>query len=121
VLSEKQRKDFLSGFRTAYDEAMESQRGQEYSTILANSLVGGFFDEAMVQGRKYVNGETTDARVQELISSSVGLSRSSSLAWKAGYIAGFAREMAKQRPGFEESFYRQGETKYNSLRGPLGV
>ena len=120
-LSEHERNEFLQGFRTAYDDAHDSQEGKVYSTILRQSLDGGFYAEAIVQGSRYFRGETTDVRVQELISGSVGLSRSSGLAWKAGYIVGFAREMSKQRAGFEERFYRQGETKYNALRGPLGV
>lgn len=120
-LSEHEKNEFLEGFETAYADADESRKGKEYSTILRQSLEGGFFAEAIVQGQRYFRGETTDVRVQELISGSVGLSRSSGLAWKAGYIVGFAREMAKQRAGFEERYYRQGETKYNALRGPLGV
>ena len=120
-LSENGRSEFLRGFRRAYTDANDSSRGLAYSDILVQSLRGGHFAEAVVQGKKYVNGESTDARVQELISSSVGLSRSTDLGWKAGYIAGFAREMTRQRAGFEEGYYQQAETKYNALRGALGV
>jgi hypothetical protein len=120
-LSEHERNEFLEGFRIAYKDANESAKGIEYSTILRQSLEGGFYAEAIMQGRRYFRGETTDVRVQELISSSVGLSRSSGLAWKAGYIVGFAQEMARQKAGFKERYYREGETKYNALRGPLGV
>jgi len=123
-LSERARAEFLEGFRRAYDSVNERQKGIEYSTILSQALESGFYDEAFKQGKLYVNGETTDARIQELISGSVGLSRGSGLGWKAGYIAGFAQEMAFRKSGFisdENRFYSQGETKYNALRGPLGV
>lgn len=120
-LSEYGRSEFLRGFRRAYFDADDSAKGQMYSDILVQSLSGGYFAEAFVQGKKYVNGESTDVRVQELISGSVGLSRGSDLGWKAGYIVGFAREMARQRSGFEDRYYQQAETKYNALRGPLGV
>ncbi len=123
-LMERQRAAFLEGFRKAYDDENDGWKGREYSTILSQALEGGYYDEAVVQGRLYVNGKTTDARIQELISGSVGLSRSSGLGWKAGYIAGFAQEIALHRSGFivnEDQFYSQGETKYNALRGPLGV
>jgi hypothetical protein len=120
-LSDRGREEFLRGFRTAYFDANDGPRGQRYAEVLKQALEGGHYEEAIVQGRKYVSGETTDSRVQGLISGSVGLSRGSDLGWKAGYIAGFAREMAKQRSGLEENFYRQAETKYNALRSPLGV
>jgi len=120
-LSEHDRGQFLQGFRTAFDEAHDSAAGKECVTILRQSLEGGFYDEAVQRGREYVSGESTDTRIQQLISGSVGLSRGSGLGWKAGYIVGFAREMARQGAGFEESFYREAETKYNALRGPLGV
>jgi hypothetical protein len=120
-LSDNGRNEFLRGFRTAYFDADDGPRGQEYSEILKQSLEGGHYEEAVVQGKKYVSGETTDARVQELIGGSVGLTRGSGLGWKAGYITGFSREMARQRSGVEENFYRQAETKYNALRSPLGV
>lgn len=121
LLSEHGRNEFLDGFETAYKDANENQKGKEYRTILSQALDGGFYEEAIIQGKKYVSGETTDARVQDLISGSVGLSRSSGLGWKAGYIVGFAQEMARQTEGFEEGFYQQAETKYNALRGALGV
>jgi hypothetical protein len=121
LLSEHDKKEFLDGFQIAYKDANEDQKGKEYATILRQALQGGFYDEAIRQGRKYVSGEVTDVRVQELISGSVGLSRSSGLGWKAGYIVGFAQEMAQQTAGFEERFYQQAETKYNALRGALGV
>jgi hypothetical protein len=121
LLSENGRNEFLEGFQTAYMDANETQKGKEYATILRQALQGGFYDEAVIQGRKYVSGAITDVRIQELISGSVGLSRSSGLGWKAGYIVGFAQEMARQGAGFEEAFYQQAETKYNALRGALGV
>jgi hypothetical protein len=120
-LSENGRSEFLRGFRRAYFDANDSLKGQAYSNILVQSLRNGHFAEAVVQGKKYVNGESTDTRIQELISGSVGLSRGTDLGWKAGYIAGFAREMARQRSGFEDRYYKQAETKYNALRGSLGV
>ena len=120
-LTEHGRNEFLRGFRTAYFDANDDPQGQLYSDILRQSLDGGHYAEAVMQGQQYVSGQTTDARVQELISGSVGLTRGSDLGWKAGYIAGFAKEMARQRSGFENRYYRQAETKYNALRGPLGV
>lgn len=121
-LSELGKVEFLRGFREAYDDVYESELGQQYANILKQSLEGGYFEEGVEQGRKYVNGEATDARIQELISSSAGLSRSSSLGWQAGYISGFAQEMENRKPGYlEEDFYSQAETKYNALRSPLGV
>jgi hypothetical protein len=124
LLAESEREEFLNGFQRAYNEANDRQRGIEYSNILSQALEGGFYDEAFKQGKLYVSGEITDIRIQELISGSVGLSRGSGLGWKAGYIAGFAHEMVRRGSGFignEDIFYSQGETKYNALRGPLGV
>ncbi|MBN2316219.1 MAG: hypothetical protein JXM79_19990 [Sedimentisphaerales bacterium] len=120
-LSEHERNEFLRGFRMAYFDADDDSQGQLYTEILRQSLEGGYYTEAVMQGKKYVNGQTTDARVQELIGGSVGLTRGADLGWKAGYIAGFAREMARQRTGSEEIFYQEAETKYNALRGALGV
>lgn len=120
-MSEHERKEFLRGFRMAYFDANDDSQGQLYSDILRQSLEGGFYAAAVKQGRHYVSGQTTDARVQELIGGSVGLTRGSDLGWKAGYISGFAREMARQRSGYEERYYQEAETKYNALRGALGV
>jgi len=120
-LSKHERNEFLRGFRMAYFDADEDLQGQKYTDILRQALESGYFAEAVVQGRQYVSGQTTDARVQELIGSSVGLTHGSDLGWKAGYIVGFAREMARKRSGQEEIFYPQAETKYNALRGALGV
>jgi hypothetical protein len=122
TLSGQERIEFLQGFKKAYNDAYDGPVGQEYADILKRSLEGGYYEQAIEQGKKYVIGEITDARIQELISNSVGLSRGSDLGWKAGYIAGFAQEMVKKMPRFdEEHFYQQAETKYNALRGPLGV
>ncbi len=121
-LSEQGRVNFLLGFSNAYDEAHDGQLGQEYVNVLSQSLVGGFYERGIEQGRKYVNGHATDTGIQELISISVGLSQGSSLDWRAGDIVGFAEEMARQKPEFaKEHYYGQAETKYNALRGALGV
>ena len=120
-LSEHERDGFLRGFERAYFDANDDAQGQLYTDILIQALDGGHFAAAVIQGKNYVNGQTTDARVQELIGGSVGLTRGSDLGWKAGYIAGFAQEMARLKSGYEESYYQQAETKYNALRGALGV
>ena len=121
-LPEQDRDQFLRGFGDAYDDSHDGQMGQEYVRVLRQSLEGGFYEKAVEQGMKYVNGQATDTGIQEVISSSVGLSQGASLGWKAGYIAGFAKEMARQKPELaQEQYYQHGETKYNALRGALGV
>lgn len=121
-MSEQDQDAFLQGFGKAYKDAGDGRQGREYVRVLRQSLEGGFYEKAVEQGMNYVNGRATDTGIQELISSSVGLSQGAGLGWKAGYIAGFAREMVRRKPELsEQQYYRHGETKYNALRGALGV
>lgn len=122
TLSEPDRAEYLRGFKKAYDDVNDSRLGQEYVNILTQSLTQGGYKQAVEIGRKYVKGQAADGRIQELISRSIGLSRASSLGWKAGFVEGFAKELLAKRPGSdEEHVYLQAETKYNALRAPLGV
>ncbi|MFC1633829.1 hypothetical protein ACFL5Z_03240 [Planctomycetota bacterium] len=122
TLSEPDRAEYLRGFKKAFDDVNDSRLGQEYADILTQSLAQGGYQQAIEIGRRYVKGQAADGRIQELIGRSVGLSRASSLGWKAGFVEGFTKELLAQRPGSdEEHVYLQAETKYNALRAPLGV
>jgi hypothetical protein len=111
---------FLAGFAAAYAETGEAVEGNEYADLLRDCLEGRIYSLGLREGQRHVSKQVTSAYIQNLISRNVG-SGSAALAWKAGYINGFAKVIHDQRGEDMESSLRLGETMYNSLKHGMGL
>jgi hypothetical protein len=111
---------FLAGFEAAYAEAGQEDRGRRYTEAVWHALSGDVYEQGHQEGRRHVNSEVTDAYVQTVIGRTAGQS-AVALAWKAGYIDGFAGELVRKTPSrTQEDSLRAAETMYNSLKRGMG-
>lgn len=124
-MNSDQRGHFLKGFSTAYTDATQSEKGQKYTATLSGAVESDTFEEAKKRGLLHAKDKTTDAQIQSLIKRSFGISRSASLAWKAGYIEGFKdalpdSEKADDKTGLD-NLYKKAEAMYEALRAATGL
>jgi len=129
ALKEARRDEFIEGFISVFAEEGLHDKGQRYAKIISGALAGDVYEPAYEYGTKHVNDQITDVQIQELIRRSLGVSGSVALGWKAGYIHGFMREMARKKvPGHyvvneqeKGEFYKQAEAMYEALRAATGL
>jgi hypothetical protein len=122
------RDEFLSGFKAAFTEAGRRADGVKYSEILRTSVTGDQFERAQGMGSKHAQRLVTNAQIQNLIRSSLGVSGGVTLGWKAGYIQGFKtrkfHDTLQEGKGVdeeqEEQFYKEAGAAYNALRAAVG-
>ena len=116
-----EREAFMKGFLKAYAEADNGAEGERYADILQASVATttALHEQALDEGKRHATSQVTDAYIQNFIRS-FGASGGRALAWKAGYIEGFAQEIKNRKPEFDkENLYGQAETMYNALKRPL--
>lgn len=122
------RKDFLEGFASAFAEASRKEDGVKYSKILEDAVTGNQFETAREMGSKHAQRLVTNSQIQSLIQSSVGVSGSMALGWKAGYIDGFKTQKVSEAKDqgespdkqAQEEFYKEAAATYNALRAATG-
>jgi hypothetical protein len=118
--SAAQNEAFLAGFQDAYAEADREDRGRRYAETIWQALRGEGYDLGREDGRRHVNSQVTDSYVQSVIGRTADRP-TAALAWKAGYIDGFAGELVRKTPTrTHEDSLRAGETMYNSLKRGMG-
>ena len=119
------REEFLRGFMDVYAGAGAGAEGKKHVEILRQAVAGDNFELALEQGARHANNQVTDAQVQMLIRRSIGVSKGIELGWKAGYIEGYKREMAKAatsavQPAIQlENLYSQAQAMYDALRAGI--
>lgn len=119
-LSIADREAFLKGFLSAYQDANDVADGRRYTDVLRDAIVGSTFDQGRQDGVRHADNQVNDSYVQAIIGR-MGGSGATALAWKAGYIDGFAGELLDKKAAVDhEDAMRQAETMYNSLRRGMG-
>ena len=113
---------FLAGFAAAYADDEDELKGQRCADVLRLALLDGAYQQGFQQGQRHGEQEVTSAYIQTLIGNHIGQT-STTLAWKAGYINGFAQEYATSNPAVAnaEEALRLGETMYDSLKHGIGL
>jgi hypothetical protein len=120
-MSTADRDAFLKGFLSAYQDANNVAEGRKYTDVIREAVVGSTFDQARQDGIRHARNQINDSYVQSLISNTGG-SGAAALAWKAGYIDGFADTLlAKNAAADREDAARQAEAMYSSLKRGMGL
>lgn len=123
------RESFLQGFLRAFTEADRVNEGTKYATMIEEAAASNQYETAVEIGLKHARRMVTNAQVQNLIRSTLGISRSLALGWKAGYMQGFkvqlvsdaVKEEASISEKLEDEFYRQAAATYSALRAATGL
>ena len=123
------REDFLKGFNAAFAEVDRAGDGIKYSKIFLEAASSSEFETAQEMGSKHAQGLVTNSQIQNLIHSSLGVSRSRALGWKAGYVKGFKtqrvsdakkQDKSADKQTTEDRFYKEAAATYNALRAATG-
>jgi hypothetical protein len=122
-LSGSEREEFLQGFERAYEESGEPEKGNEFVKILKESVSSDTYPRGHEQGQKHVDGQVTDAKVQNLIRRSIGISKAVALGWKAGYINGYSKIGSDEAAPADErdAAYQEAQAMYSALRAITGL
>lgn len=111
---------FLAGFTAAYKDRDMGPRGEKYAEVVRASLADRAYEQGFQEGRRHVDNQVSDAYIQGLIGRNISLG-STALAWKAGYIEGFAEQIQQKNQGRSpDSSLQLGETVYDSLKHGIG-
>jgi hypothetical protein len=115
------REAFIKGVMTAYEETGAVPEGRRYIDALRDAILGSTFSQAREEGIRHAAGQVSDSYIQILIGN-VGGSGATALAWKAGYIDGFATELRREHSDIEpEDAFQQAEAMYNALKRAMGL
>jgi hypothetical protein len=120
---------FLQGFLRAFTEAGRINEGTKYATMIEGAAASNQYETAVEMGLKHARRMVTNSQVQNLIRSTLGISRSLALGWKAGYIQGFKMQLVSEAvkeetsisEKLEDEFYRQAVATYSALRAATGL
>jgi hypothetical protein len=120
-LSTMDREVFLKGFLSAYQDANDVAEGRKYTDVLRDAVLGSMFEQGRQDGVRHARNQISDSFVQMLITNAGG-SGATALAWKAGYIDGFAGVLSSKNAAVaHDDALNQAETMYNSLKRGLGL
>jgi hypothetical protein len=120
-LSAADREAFLESFLSVYQDANDIVAGRKYTDVLRDAIIGSTFEQGRQDGVLHANNQINDSYVQTLIGNA-GVSGAAALAWKAGYIDGFAEVLLTKNAAIDrEDALRQAETMYDSLKRGMGL
>jgi hypothetical protein len=115
------REAFFTSFLSVFKDANDLAEGRIYTDVLRDAILGSTFEQGRQDGIRHAGNQISDSFVQTLIANSGG-SGATALAWKAGYIDGFAQTLTGKEPSLRrQEALRQAEAMYDSLKRGLGL